>query len=222
MTTEDRIRQDLDYVTSTVRRERVGRGVPAVYFLWASIVPPGFALIDFFPQSAGLYWCVFGIGGGALSWWLGMRDGRRHGFNDSALGRRYALHWAIAAAGFMLAMLPAAVGLVDVDGALPGFLLVGGLVYALAGVHLERPLLWVGVLMLAAYVVLVLLAPPHLWTVAGVMIALALVWTGIASLRQPAAAAYRWTSSTVSTRCSSTPSAWPERKSAEEGKRVSD
>src|SRR3546814_4805342 len=89
-----------------------------------------------------------------------MRDGRRHGFNDSALGRRYALHWAIAAAGFMLAMLPAAVGLVDVDGALPGFLLVGGLVYALAGVHLERPLLWVGVLMLAAYVVLVLLARP--------------------------------------------------------------
>src|SRR3546814_6953924 len=70
----------------------------------------------------------------------------------------------------MLAMLPAAVGLVDVDGALPGFLLVGGLVYALAGVHLERPLLWVGVLMLAAYVVLVLLVPPHLWTVAGVMI----------------------------------------------------
>src|SRR3546814_6652087 len=52
MTTEDRIRQDLDYVTSTVRRERVGRGVPAVYFLCASIVPPGFALIDFFPQSA--------------------------------------------------------------------------------------------------------------------------------------------------------------------------
>src|SRR3546814_10286778 len=113
----------------------------------------------------------------------------------------------------MLAMLPAAVGLVDVDGALPGFLLVGGLVYALAGVHLERPLLWVGVLMLAAYVVLVLLAPPHLWTVASVMIALALVWTGIASLRQPVAAAYRWTSSTVSTRCSSTASRSEEHTS---------
>src|SRR3546814_3286665 len=66
MTTEDRIRQDLDYVTSTVRRERVGRGVPAVYFHWASIVPPGLALIDLLPQSAGLYWGVFGIGGGAL------------------------------------------------------------------------------------------------------------------------------------------------------------
>src|SRR3546814_17919663 len=137
-----------------------------------------------------------------------MRDGRRHGVNDSALGRRYALHWAIAAAGFMLAMLPAAVGLVDVDGALPGFLLVGGLVYALAGVHLERPLLWVGVLMLAAYVVLVLLAPPPLWTVAGVIIALALECTGIASLRQPVAAASRWTSSTVSPGSPNPASAW--------------
>src|SRR3546814_279526 len=109
----------------------------------------------------------------------------------------------------MLAMLPAAVGLVDVDGALPGFLLVGGLVYALAGAHLARPLLWVGVLMLAAYVVLVLLAPPHLWPVAGVMIALALVWTGTASLRPPVAPAQRWTASTVSPRGPRNPSGWP-------------
>src|SRR3546814_7731947 len=92
MTTEDRIRQDLDYVTSTVRRERVGRGAPAVYFLWASLVPPGFALIDFFPQSAGLNWCVFGIGGRAPSWRLGVRDGGRHGFTDSELGQNGRTH----------------------------------------------------------------------------------------------------------------------------------
>src|SRR3546814_12542710 len=73
MTTEDRIRQDLDYVTSTVRRERVGRGVPAVFFHWASIVPPGFARIDFFPHLAALY-CCFYVARGE---WL--RSGTREG-----------------------------------------------------------------------------------------------------------------------------------------------
>ncbi len=185
MTSVDRIRQDLDYVSSAVQREQPREGVPAVYFLWAAIVPVGFAMIDFAPQWASAYWFVCGIGGGALSWWLGMRDARRLGFSDSALGRRYGLHWMIAALGFMLSMLPVAVGHMDMDTGVYGFLLVGGIIYALAGVHLERPLLWVGLLMLGAYVVLVLLAPPYLWTITGVVIAISLAWTGIAGSARP-------------------------------------
>src|SRR3546814_12686854 len=116
---------------------------------------------------------------------LGIRDGRRHGCNDSALGRRYALHWAIAAAGFMLAMLPAAVGLVDVDGALPGFLLVGGLVYALAGVHLERPLLWVGLLLWPPAAFRVRPPPPILGPLAAALSPPPLVWPAFHAPRPP-------------------------------------
>ena len=64
-----------------------------------------------------------------------------------------------------------------------GFLFTTGLLYALAGVHLERPLLWSGLLMLAAYGVMTVFVPPYAWTITGVVIALSLVWAGLAAQR---------------------------------------
>ena len=61
------------------------------------------------------------------------------------------------------------------------FMLVSGLVYALAGVHLLRPMLWIGLLMLASYAVLVVASPPYAWTVTGMVIAVGLAWAGIAA-----------------------------------------
>lgn len=181
--TADQIQQDLDYVASAVRRQDRRTGVPAIYFLWAGIVLVGFALPDFQPRSAGAFWFVAGIGGGLLSWWLGERDARRRGVNDIALGRRYGLHWTIAGVGFFLSALPMIVGKGDPGMVVSNFLLVAGLVYALAGVHLERPLLWSGLLMLASYLVLVLFSPPYTWTITGLVIAVALGWSGVAAQR---------------------------------------
>ncbi|MGH8189866.1 MAG: hypothetical protein ACREP2_00280 [Rhodanobacteraceae bacterium] len=194
MTTDESIRDDLDYVASTVRRQENQNGVPAIYFLWAAITLVGFSLPDFAPQAAGPFWFFAGIGGGLLSWWLGARAERKKGIHNKMLGRRYGLQWTIGGVGFLLAALPMFVGRVSpaVDPALATapFLLVGGLVYALAGVHLERPLLWVGLLMLAAYVVIEALAPPYVWTITGVVIALSLLWSGWMASRGPAQAAH--------------------------------
>lgn len=187
MPTPEQIKQDLDYIANAVRREDAPPGVPAIYFLWALIVPLGFALPDFAPQWAGAFWFVGGIGGGLLSWWLGDRHSRRHGINDRALGRRYGLHWCVAGLGFVLCILPAVAGRVPVEAAVANYLLVGGLVYALAGVHLERPLLWSGLAMLAAYVVLIVFAPPYVWTFSGLAISASLAWAGISCLRQQSA-----------------------------------
>ena len=187
MTSADQIKQDLDYVASAVRRQDPCTGVPAIYFLWAGVVLVGFALPDFAPQYAGAFWFVAGIGGGLLSWWLGERDARRTGVNDVALGRRYGLHWTIAGVGFFLSALPMFAGRAEMGLVVSNFLLVAGLVYALAGVHLERPLLWSGLLMLAAYAVLVLFAPPYTWSITGVVIAVALTWSGLAAQRTRAA-----------------------------------
>ena len=181
--TADQIQQDLDYVASAVRRQDRCTGVPAIYFLWAGIVLVGFALPDFRPQLAGAFWLVAGIGGGLLSWWLGERDARRRGVNDVALGRRYGMHWTIGGVGFFLSALPMITGTDDPGQVVSSFLLVAGLVYALAGVHLERPLLWSGLLMLASYLVLVLFAPPYAWTITGLVIAVALTWSGLAARR---------------------------------------
>ena len=99
MTHDEQIRHDLDYVAAAVRRQDRPVGTPAIYFLWAILVPIGFALPDFLPH--------------------------------------------------------------------------------LAGVHLIRPLLWSGLMMLAAYAALQLLPLPYIWTISGIAIALSLVWAGI-------------------------------------------
>lgn len=188
MAANDSIRDDLDYVANTVRRQENSSGVPAIYFLWAAITLVGFSLPDFAPYAAGPFWFVAGIGGGLLSWWLGARDERKRGIRDKALGRRHGWHWTIGGIGFFLAALPLFVGRVGPALGTASFLLVGGIIYALAGIHLERPLLWSGALMLAAYVVLVVFALPYVWTITGVVIALSLVWAGWAASHRQARA----------------------------------
>ena len=179
MTHDEQIRHDLDYVATAVRRQDRPVGTPAIYFLWAILVPIGFALPDFLPHLAGAYWLVAGIGGGLASMWLGGRDARLNGISDRELGRRYGLHWLFTGLAFMLSALPLATGKVAPAAAVPTFMLIAGLAYTLAGVHLIRPLLWSGLMMLAAYAALQLLPLPYIWTISGIAIALSLVWAGI-------------------------------------------
>ncbi len=187
MTSADQLKQDLDFVASAVRRQDRCAGVPAIYFLWAAIILVGFALPDFAAQAAGPFWLVAGIGGGLLSWWLGARHARRSGINDADLGKRMGQHWLLGGVAFVLSALPAVTGKVEIGVGVANFLLVAGLLYAMAGIHLIRPLLWSGLLMLAAYVVLVLFWPPYAWTFTGVVIALSLAWAGLGAQRACAA-----------------------------------
>ena len=57
------VRENLDYVASSVRRNERAPGEAAIYFLWAVLVPIGFALPDFAPRLAGPYdWDAEGHG----------------------------------------------------------------------------------------------------------------------------------------------------------------
>ncbi|TWI14380.1 hypothetical protein [Aerolutibacter ruishenii] len=185
----DRLQQDLDYLSRTVRHRERPVGTPAIYFLWALIVLVGFALPDLAPRVAGAYWCVVGIGGGLLSWWLGARDARVTGVSDPELGKRYGYHWLIGGIGFLLAALPVALGRAPIESAVGTFMLVAGLSYAFAGLHLNRPILWSGLLMLAAYGVMVVAQPPYAWTFTGIAIAASLLWAGLSAQRQRRAGA---------------------------------
>ena len=89
MSPSDSLKQDLQYVASAVQHRDRSPGVPAVYFLWASIVLIGFALPDLAPRFAGPFWLVASIGGGLLSCNLGRRDAQRNGVIDAELGRRH-------------------------------------------------------------------------------------------------------------------------------------
>lgn len=181
MTTPQQIKEDLAFVASAVRRQDRPSGVPEIYFLWAAIIAVGFALSDFKPAWAGIYWLVVGIPGGLLSWYLGARASNRAGLTDPQLGSRYALHWCIAGVGFFLATLPMVMKRVDPATGASNYLLLAGLAYAFAGVHLERPLLWSGLMMLAGYAALMVFSMPYVWTATGAIIAVSLMWAGMNS-----------------------------------------
>ena len=188
MHTTEQIHQDLDYVAAMVRRRDTDLGTPSIYLLWAVLVLIGFALPDFAPNAAGPYWFVAGIGGGVLSWWLGVRDDRRHGVNDRELGKRYGLHWGIGGLAYFLTALPMFVHGPS-DSAAAGFLLTTGIIYSLAGVHLVRALLWSGLLAFAGYAALITLSLPYVWTISGVLIATGLATSGIVAARARAVGA---------------------------------
>lgn len=182
MSHADQLKHDLEYVAGAVRRHDRSMGVPSIYFLWAAIVAIGWALPDFAPQFAAAYWVICGIGGGLASMWLAGRDSHRSGTMDRELGRRHGLHWLVTGGAFLVCWLPVLRG-APIETAVGNFMLVAGLSYALAGVHLERPLLLTGVLMLLAYVMLLMFAMPYTWTVTGLVIGAALAWAGYSSHR---------------------------------------
>src|SRR5579859_2342241 len=88
----DQLREDLDYVAGAVRRDRK-HPIPFIYLLWAVLIPTGFALSDFAPRQAGLYWAIAAPGGVLCSFWLGRNAALKQGVRDMALVRRTAMHW---------------------------------------------------------------------------------------------------------------------------------
>ncbi len=181
-----RLQQDLDYIRAAVRRGAQPVGIPSLYVFWAVAVLIGFASTDFAPHITGLYWPIVGIGGGLFSWWMGERDDRKRGIYDVEQGKRYGLHWIIGGIAYFLTALPMFVHGFSEDAA-AGFLLTTGIVYGLAGVHLERPLLWCGLLAFAGYVALVLWRLPYAWTLTGVLIGACLLLAAVFAARVRAA-----------------------------------
>lgn len=176
MTTSDQFKDDLNYVATTLRRSEPIHGVPAIYYLWAVIILVGWALPDFAPVYAGPFWVIAGPLGGIVSAIIGWRSDVRAGEQNRVLGMRYAWHWSLAGLACVLVALPVASG-TPISHVVPYFLLIIGLAYALAGVHLEAPLRWVGLLMMAGYIALIL-GFPFAWTTTGVVVAAALSYTG--------------------------------------------
>ena len=81
------------------------------------------------------------------------------------------------AAVFLTILMPMS-GLLRWDGLGPAMLLILALGYFQAGVHLDRALRWVGLLMGVGYVV-VMFVSAYAWTVLGLVLAAALTMAGL-------------------------------------------
>ena len=82
----DRLREDLDFVRSAVRRGEDDRGFALLYFLWAAVIAVGFALPDFAPTHALPFWIVAALAGAARG--LSLR--RAHGAAAQPAGRGHS------------------------------------------------------------------------------------------------------------------------------------
>ncbi len=184
MTSQDQLKQDLDYITAAVRRNDRSGGLPVMYAFWAVAIAAGFALADFAPHIVGMYWLVAGIGGGLWSMWYANRETRRRGISNSEEGKRWGLNFLVGGIGWFAAALPMMTGKVSPEVGAPTFLQVTGLVYALAGVHLDRPMLWSGLLALAGYAVMQLVPVPYVWTTTGVLMGLCLATAAVLTARR--------------------------------------
>jgi len=168
------IEGDIHYVREVLERSEEKRSPRAIYFLWAAIVLVGFALVDFAPRQVGIYWMIVGPAGALVSGILGWRQGKRRGQMDRAIGLRHSLHWlGMMGAIILLVLMRITGGLGEVSlGRV--IVVIVALGYFLAGVHLERPLLWIGLLMAGGYLV-ILFTSGYTWTMVGAILAVSMV-----------------------------------------------
>src|SRR5436190_4879920 len=182
------LESDLGYVREVVRKSEHDRSPAVVYLLWAAITLAGFALVDFAPKRVGFFWLVAGPMGGLISAWLGRRQSVRRGQVRREEGIRWGLHWGGMMAAILLAVPLAVTGVIQARGFGNVILLVVALTYFLAGVHLERPLAWIGALIAVGYIALFFI-PAYGWTFVGVLVAAALAATPMIGGRESAAPA---------------------------------
>jgi hypothetical protein len=179
MSETKRVEEEIRYVRGLVSESDRGTAPASIYLMWAAICLVGFPLVDFAPRYVGLFWTFAGPIGAIASMILGWRHSARMGQLRRDVGIRHGLHWAGTLVAVFLVVPLGTSGTVEWSVAHRVILLILAFSYFLAGVHLERPILWVGLLMIAAYVALFFIAA-YEWTIVGVAVAVALVVAGFA------------------------------------------
>ena len=173
MTKREELHADLSYVRGAVEKSEGSNSVRAIYLLWGLVILVGFPLTDFAPGAVPLYWTIAGPVGFLASLFLGYRSGVKRGQHARSEGLRHTLHWVGMMVSIGLLIPLAATGVLEWEGLNQVILLVLALSYFQAGVHLDRPLMWAGGIMLGGYVLLFFLES-YAWTIIGVLLGVAL------------------------------------------------
>jgi hypothetical protein len=173
MAVSEHAQDDLQFVRQIVQRAE-SPYPPALYVLWAAIMLTGGVLGDFRPLSVGRYWLAAAPLGFLASGVIGYRWQRRMGQVSHEAGRNESWHWAAMLGAAALAVLLVVAGRLTPHGLGSVILLLAAVTYVQAGIHLHHRQVWVGLFMALAYVV-TLFAEPYEWTIAGILIASALL-----------------------------------------------
>jgi hypothetical protein len=176
MSETEQLAQDLEFVRDAVeRRGRKPAATPfAIGLLWGLIALAGCVFNDFDPRHCWIYWLCVPPVGYAVSTMIGGRQAFALGEWDHELGMRHAMHWSC------LFWVGIPIILLAVTGRINGWtmgqlmLLLSGVVYYLAGVHLDRRFLVPGIALVAGAAALTYVTR-YAWTVVGVVVCVSLV-----------------------------------------------
>ena len=175
MTNRDTLRDDIAYVRAATSRARAAP-LPSIYLLWAAIGLCGFALVDLVDDSRwiAVYWLVAAPAGSGVSLWLGIRAQRHLGQADRRSSMQWGLHWLAFLAAGILGSILVVVGHLDWPGFGSLVVLLLSLTYFHSGLQIDRRLLPVSAVGAGCYLVTVLVSA-YEWTLAGVLLASALI-----------------------------------------------
>ena len=181
MTDDKQAHDDLSYVRSVLdRAERTAESPASIYFLWAVISFFGFAIIDVFPEKTGPYWAIAGPLGGVLSAVLGRRASRATGQPSKREGITQTMHWVGLMVGIFLMVPLVITHVISADDFPRLILLVIAMSYYTAGVHVDRRLIPVSLVLVGCYLLTLFVRDlPHLWTVTASILAAALAAAGL-------------------------------------------
>lgn len=172
------IQGDLQYVREVLDRAEGRRTPSGIYYVWALITLIGFPLTDFASgQVVGIFWMIAAPVGFILSGLIGWRFSMTLGQVDMKEAQLYWLHWLATLVAMALVSLLVINGIVERQAIGQIILLILALSYFTAGLYQDRPLLWLGLIMCAAYIILAFVTG-YVWTIFGVVLAGCLAASG--------------------------------------------
>lgn len=168
MTGNEQLQDDIAYVRNVTERSEAVH-VSALYLMWAPILLCGYMLPDMVddPRWTGWYWLAATPVGFVLSVWLCRRAYDRAGQADRQRGLAAFRHWLAFVAAGLLGNLLVMTGHLSSAGGGSLWLLLLALTYFQAGVHYDRRLLRLGLLLGPRYLI-TLYMPVYASTTAGV------------------------------------------------------
>lgn len=174
-----KIESDLAFLKETLaERNKQQYASIAIAILWAVIVSLGCMTNDFFHQYSGWYWLCAPPVGFLLSFYFGSKAARKAGVSSKRDTRAHLFHW-----GSMFFLFLAVLSIAHVhnlSGSVVGqiSILIGGLAWYLAGLHLDKRFLLPGIVMVVGAVSIdhISLYP---WTVVGLTFSASLIISAI-------------------------------------------
>ena len=190
MTDIEKLREDVAYVRAAAKRSDTDI-VPcrSIYLLWAVIGLCGFTLMDFAPEPwwVNTYWFIFAPVGMVLSYWFAKREVLQLGQGDRRMGIRAMYHWIAFIVAGLLGGLLVAGGHLSGPGLGSLWVLLLALSYFQAGLHFDRRLIPVGIMIGIGFAVTIYV-PVYGWTAVGIILAAGLTVQAFMGIRSQDAA----------------------------------